>query len=65
MRPDHVDHVCAVCESTCDDVTALKRAVRILQGHVLLLGHALREERDLVGMARAEVDARFPQEEAA
>ena len=37
----HVDHCCAVCESDCDTVTALRQRVRDLERDRLRLGFML------------------------
>ena len=60
-----IDHVCAVCETTCNEVTASKRAVRELQGQVLLLSYALHEAREIKDFTEREIEARFPRQRAA
>ena len=61
----HVDHCCAVCETTCDEVTAFKRAVCEFQGQGLVLSFALHESRELRDFAREQIDGRFPAERVA
>ena len=64
-RPHVGDHCCVTCESTCDGVTALKRAVRVLQQENQALAWALVHSRNLVNAAQTEIDRRFPPEVAA
>ena len=64
-RPHVGDHLCVTCESTCDTVTELKRAVRVLQQENQALAWALVHSRELTDVAKAEIDRKFPEEEAA
>jgi hypothetical protein len=59
------DHVCPLCETTCDEVTHLRGYVRILQRSLLELAGALQEERAFWGMAFAELEAHLNEERAA
>jgi hypothetical protein len=61
----HVDHVCAVCESDCGRVTALRREVVLLENALLVAAYRLREARELRDFAREQIDRRFPEERAA
>ena len=62
MRLVHGDHVCSVCESSCDDVTRLKRLVRVLELDVHRLAWELVHARELRDVARSMVHERFPAE---
>jgi uncharacterized protein YbaA (DUF1428 family) len=56
----HVDHVCAVCESDCDKVTALRVDVKALQHALLVMAWNLREARELRDFALSEIERRWP-----
>ena len=64
MRLVHGDHICSVCESTCDSVTDLRRQVKELQDAALLISFALVEARELRDFAHAEIDRRFTEKAA-
>ena len=65
MTLPHVDHCCAVCESDCDTVTALKRRLWAAEHNVQALAFALTRLRELRDFALEEIDRRFPEEPAA
>jgi hypothetical protein len=59
------EHVCPLCETTCDDATALKQRVRVLERALLAALFALSEARELRDFAEREIEHRFPPERAA
>ena len=65
MRLVHGDHLCSVCESSCDQVTDLKRRVRLLERENFALAFALVEERTLRASIDDAIEERFPEGEAA
>jgi hypothetical protein len=53
-------HVCPVCETSCDEATALKVEVRRLRRLVVELMVALYAERELMAFGAGLVEARWP-----
>lgn len=64
MTLPYVDHCCAVCETTCDDVTALKQRLRAAEHNVQALAFAVTRLRKLRDFALEEIEHRFPEEQA-
>lgn len=54
------EHVCVLCGSTCDDVTALKMRNRDLEREVLRLGFMLRTFEQAIGVEAGASDDWFP-----
>ena len=60
----HVDHACVTCETTCDDVTRLRREVVLLENALLVAAYRLRETSELRDFAEREIERKFPREAA-
>lgn len=57
---ENADHVCAVCESDCDLVTALRQRVRDLERHALTLSYMLATFEQAINLPNGKTHEWFP-----